>query len=414
MSNELQPQQGMTLQQLGDNVETKALAQIQEYEKLGLVIPEGFNPTNSLKKARIMLNTMTAKNGQPVLAVCTQESIIDCLVDSLMKGLDYSEKQVYFIPRGNEMTNLESIYGRIVRCKRASDKYEPLVNFVHTDDKFKFHYDLANGGRIVIDEHDTELANLDKPIIAAYTYVTDSDGNTQVFIMTQKEWLTSWKKSANGASVAKEFERDMIYRTIIKKATKSLVNSNTKPFVLDANKAMYDDDDRMLGGERIPEPTDGDQQFTDYEEIHDEQPAGEAKDPAPAPQHYATEGQQPAAPQKPAEAEEKPKRGRPKKQDAPDPAPAADAQPAPAPEAPAEQPAAEQPKEEPKPEQPAAPAPAPQAPAQPAPAAPAPAPTAQPAAAPAAAPVAAPAAAPAPAAPAAAPSQGNIPPDLNF
>lgn len=403
MSNELQPQQGMTLQQLGDNVETKALAQIQEYEKLGLVIPEGFNPTNSLKKARIMLNTMTAKNGQPVLAVCTQESIIDCLVDSLMKGLDYSEKQVYFIPRGNEMTNLESIYGRIVRCKRASDKYEPLVNFVHTDDKFKFHYDLANGGRIVIDEHETELANLDKPIIAAYTYVTDNDGNTQVFIMTQKEWLTSWKKSANGASVAKEFERDMIYRTIIKKATKSLVNSNTKPFVLDASKAMDDDDDRMLGGERIPEPTDKDQQFTDYEEIHDEQPAGEAKDPAPAPQHYATEGQRPAAPQKPAEAEEKPKRGRPKKQDNPDPAPA---QPAPTPEAPAEQPAAEPQKEEPKPEQPAAPAPAPQAPVQPAPAAPAPAPTAQPAAAQAAA--------PAPAAPAAAPSQGNIPPDLNF
>jgi recombinational DNA repair protein RecT len=410
MSNELQPQQGMTLQQLGDNVETKALAQIQEYEKLGLVIPEGFNPTNSLKKARIMLNTMTAKNGQPVLAVCTQESIIDCLVDSLMKGLDYSEKQVYFIPRGNEMTNLESIYGRIVRCKRASDKYEPLVNFVHTDDKFKFHYDLANGGRIVIDEHETELANLDKPIIAAYTYVTDNDGNTQVFIMTQKEWLTSWKKSANGASVAKEFERDMIYRTIIKKATKSLVNSSTKPFVLDASKAMDDDDDRMLGGERIPEPTDKDQQFTDYEEINDEQPAGEAKDPAPAPQHYATEGQQPAAPQKPAEAEEKPKRGRPKKQDNPDPAPA--------PEAPAEQPAAEQQKEEPKSEQPAAPAPAPQAPAQPAPAAPAPTPTAQPAAAPAAAPVAAQAAAPAPsaqpAAPAAAPSQSNLPPDLNF
>jgi len=398
------------LQQLGDNVETKALAQIQEYEKLGLVIPEGFNPTNSLKKARIMLNTMTAKNGQPVLAVCTQESIIDCLVDSLMKGLDYSEKQVYFIPRGNEMTNLESIYGRIVRCKRASDKYEPLVNFVHTDDKFKFHYDLANGGRIVIDEHETELANLDKPIIAAYTYVTDNDGNTQVFIMTQKEWLTSWKKSANGASVAKEFERDMIYRTIIKKATKSLVNSSTKPFVLDASKAMDDDDDRMLGGERIPEPTDKDQQFTDYEEINDEQPAGEAKDPAPAPQHYATEGQQPAAPQKPAEAEEKPKRGRPKKQDNPDPAPA--------PEAPAEQPAAEQQKEEPKSEQPAAPAPAPQAPAQPAPAAPAPTPTAQPAAAPAAAPVAAQAAAPAPsaqpAAPAAAPSQSNLPPDLNF
>lgn len=414
MSNELQPQQGMTLQQLGDNVETKALAQIQEYEKLGLVIPEGFNPTNSLKKARIMLNTMTAKNGQPVLAVCTQESIIDCLVDSLMKGLDYSEKQVYFIPRGNEMTNLESIYGRIVRCKRASDKYEPLVNFVHTDDKFKFHYDLANGGRIVIDEHETELANLDKPIIAAYTYVTDGDGNTQVFIMTQKEWLTSWKKSANGASVAKEFERDMIYRTIIKKATKSLVNSNTKPFVLDASKAMDDDDDRMLGGEHIPEPTDGDQQFTDYEEVTDEKFAGESKAPAPAPQHYATEGQQPAEPQKPAEAEEKPKRGRPKKQDAPAPAPAADAQPAPAPEAPAEQPAEEQPKEEqpkeePKPEQPAAPAPAPQAPAQPAPAAPAPTPMAQPAAAPAAAPVAAPAAAPA-----AAPSQGNIPPDLNF
>lgn len=400
----------MTLQQLGDRVEEKALAQIKEYTDLGLVLPEGFNPTNSLKKARILLNTMTDKSGNPVLATCTQESIVDCLVDSLMKGLDYSEKQVYFIPRGNQMTNLESIFGRIVRCKRASQNYEPLVNFVHKDDKFEFHYDLANGGRIVIDKHESNLTSLDSPIIAAYTYVTDNDGKTQVFIMTQKEWLTSWKKSANGASVAKEFERDMIYRTIIKKATKPLVNSNTTPFILNANNIHNDDEENeVLGGERIPEPTDASEKnFTPYEEVNDEQPA------APAAEEVAPAAEQPTAEQptatkeeKPAEAEEKPKRGRPKKADNAAP----ETQAAPAAEAPA-QPT----KEEPKPEAPAqaapaAPAPAPAQPATPAqpampPTQPAPAPAA-PAAQPAPAPHQ-PAAAPAPQAPSA------IPPDLNF
>lgn len=246
-------------------VEEMALNKIREYQEAGMQLPAGFNPANSLKKARFMLNDMKV-NGVPVLECCSQTSILQCLLDSCAKGLDFSELQVYFIPRAGQMTIMESVYGRIVRAKRASKNYKPIVQYVHESDVFEFGTDLETG-RTVIKKHETCLENLDKPIIAAYTYVTDNDGDTEVFIMTKREWMTSWKKSSNGGSVAKEFERDMIYRTIIKKATKSLVNSNSNNFV----PTMDEEDDMPLAGNTAPEvdeqpynePTD----FVEVEEV---------------------------------------------------------------------------------------------------------------------------------------------------
>ena len=226
-------------------VEEIALSKINQYVELGMVLPENFNPTNSLKKARMMLNDMKIQ-GKPVLEVCTKESVIQCLIDSCCKGLDYSEMQVYFIPRNNIMTNLESVYGRIARAKRASRYYKPIVQYVHEGDDFQIGVDVTNG-KTIIKKHETSLDNLDKPIVAAYTFVTDDNNDTEIYIMTKKEWLKSWSKSSNGAAVAKDFERDMIFRTIIKKSTKSLVNANIK--AIGGLPISDDDDDVPLAGD---------------------------------------------------------------------------------------------------------------------------------------------------------------------
>ena len=261
-------------------VEEIALSKINQYVELGMVLPEGFNPTNSLKKARMMLNDMKVQ-GKPVLEVCTKESVIQCLIDSCCKGLDYSEMQVYFIPRSNIMTNLESVYGRIARAKRASRYYKPIVQYVHEGDDFQIGV-VVTTGKTIIKKHETSLDNLDKPIVAAYTFVTDDNNDTEVFIMTKREWLTSWKKSSNGGAVAKEFERDMIFRTIIKKSTKSLVNANIK--AIGGLPISDDDDDVPLAGDAPtvvesttnPSVTD----FVEAEEVTEApapQPANEPK-----------------------------------------------------------------------------------------------------------------------------------------
>ena len=229
-------------------VEEVALSKINSYIELGMTLPEGFNPANSLKKARIMLNDMKV-NGKPVLEVVTQASVIQCLIDACCKGLDYSESQVYFIPRNGVMTNLESVYGRIARAKRASKNYKPIVQYVHEGDDFEIGVNVETG-QTIIKKHETSIENLDKPIVAAYAYVTDDSGNTEIYIMTKREWLTSWKKSSNGCAVAKEFERDMIYRTIVKKSTKSLVNANVKS--VGYAFGSDDDDDEMLAGDNQP------------------------------------------------------------------------------------------------------------------------------------------------------------------
>lgn len=226
-----------------DKVEEIALAKIQEYQEAGMVLPPNFNPANSLKKARFILNDMKV-SGKPVLEVCTPASIIQCLLESVTKGLSYDESQIYFIPRGGVMTNMESVYGRILRAKRASKNYKPIVGYVHEGDEFEIGVDVETGAT-KIKKHETKLENLDKPIIAAYAYVTDNDGNTDVTIMTKRDWLTSWKKSPNGCAVAKEFEKDMIFRTIIKKSTKALVNANNNVFIPN----MDDNDDELLAGD---------------------------------------------------------------------------------------------------------------------------------------------------------------------
>lgn len=262
-----------------DKVEEIALAKIQEYQDMGLVLPAGFSPANSLKKARFILNDMKV-NGKPVLQVCSQASIVQCLLESVTKGLSYDEMQIYFIPRNGVMTNMESVYGRIVRAKRASKNYKPIVGYVHEGDEFEIGVDVETGVT-KIKKHETKLENLDKPIIAAYAYVTDNDGNTEVTIMTKREWLTSWKKSPNGCAVAKEFEKDMIFRTIVKKSTKSLVNSTNSVYVPNTQ----DDDDTPLAGDGIPtnvdmqtKPQYENFEEADFEEVVDKE-TGEIEEP---------------------------------------------------------------------------------------------------------------------------------------
>lgn len=262
-----------------DKVEEIALAKIQEYQDMGLVLPAGFSPANSLKKARFILNDMKV-NGKPVLQVCSQASIVQCLLESVTKGLSYDEMQIYFIPRNGVMTNMESVYGRIVRAKRASKNYKPIVGYVHEGDEFEIGVDVETGVT-KIKKHETKLENLDKPIIAAYAYVTDNDGNTEVTIMTKREWLTSWKKSPNGCAVAKEFEKDMIFRTIVKKSTKALVNSTNSVYVPNTQE----EDDTPLAGDGIPtnvdmqtKPQYENFEEADFEEVVDKE-TGEVEEP---------------------------------------------------------------------------------------------------------------------------------------
>ena len=264
-----------------DKVEEIALAKIKEYQDAGMVLPLNFNPTNSLKKARFILNDMKV-NGKPVLEVCSQASIIQCLLESVTKGLSYDEAQIYFIPRNGVMTNMESVYGRILRAKRASKNYKPIVGYVHEGDIFEIGHNLETGSTI-IKKHETSLENLDKPIIAAYAYVTDNDGNTEVTIMTKREWLTSWKKSSNGCAVAKEFEKDMIFRTIIKKSTKSLVNANNNCYVPTIDS---DDDDLPLAGARPDLQTINNEKkdLEDFEEAEIVEDTKEVEQPVAQPQ----------------------------------------------------------------------------------------------------------------------------------
>ncbi len=207
----------------------------------GMILPENFNPVNSLKQAQVTLNMMQFE-GKPILEVTTKASVANCLMASCMDGMDFVKNHCWFIPRKLkapikenvdgvevekyvELTLMEGIYGREAKMKRINPKYNAIVNFVKAGDEFEYSIDPLTG-LTRIDKHTTTMANFDNDIVMAYTYTLDENNIQNVFIMSKKQWVQSWTASSNGGAVAKKYPEDFIIRTIIKKATKHIVKSN--------------------------------------------------------------------------------------------------------------------------------------------------------------------------------------------
>ncbi|WP_436676787.1 recombinase RecT [Lactiplantibacillus plantarum] len=187
----------------------------------GLSLPPDYSVGNALNSAYLILSD-TSK-GQPLLDKCDQGSVIKALMNMAIQGLSPAKNQCYFIPYGNQLVMQRSYFGSISVVKRLSNVKDIQAQVVHKDDTFKIG---GENGVLVVKEFEPNFENLDKPIIGAFAWIEDINGNRTYTVMTKKDIDTSWSH-AKTKKVQNEFPEEMAKRTVINRAAKFYINSSS-------------------------------------------------------------------------------------------------------------------------------------------------------------------------------------------
>jgi len=213
------------------NITDTVMNTVKQFEMDGqLVLPEGYNAGNALKSAYLTLQNTKDKNGRNFMEVCTKDSVARALLDMVVQGLDVGQKQAYFIVRGNELTLMRSYFGSQTILRRISGIKDVWATIIYADDEIEVS--VVNGER-VISKHETKFGNEDGDIVGAYAVIEMEDGTKKYTIMTKKEIDKCWAKSSSSQhTVHKEFPQEMAKRTVINRACKNYVNTDTKNQVL--------------------------------------------------------------------------------------------------------------------------------------------------------------------------------------
>lgn len=209
----------------------------------GLSLPPDYSVGNALNSAYLILSD-TSK-GQPLLDKCDQGSVIKALMNMAIQGLSPAKNQCYFIPYGNQLVMQRSYFGSISVVKRLSNVKDIQAQVVHKDDTFKIG---GKDGVLVVKEFEPSFENLDKPIIGAFAWIEDINGNRTYTVMTKKDIDISWSH-AKTKKVQNEFPEEMAKRTVINRAAKFYINSSSDNdlFVKAVNETTsneYENDDR--------------------------------------------------------------------------------------------------------------------------------------------------------------------------
>lgn len=207
--------------------------QLEEKKEKGLCFPESYSIRNAVQSAFLMLKEAEDKDGNPLTSVCTQDSIVQSLMQMATQGLNPIKKQCYFVAYGNKCKLVPSYFGTLAILNRVKNlKRQPVANVVREGDVFEYGYDMDTL-EMKIHKHETSLENLDKPVIAAYA-VIETDKERVVEIMSKKQLEASWaqgqswksaKKKGYESATHKNFSEEMAKKTVLNRASKKLINA---------------------------------------------------------------------------------------------------------------------------------------------------------------------------------------------
>lgn len=192
-----------------------------------LVLPANYHAGNAVKLAWLYLQTVTDKNGCPAVDVCTRESICNCFLEMIIKGLSVGKKQCYFIVTGNQLSFWEDYRGKFMRTKRDTDIADVNPQVIYEGDKFS--YSVDENGRYQLECHETSLSNINiNKIVGAYAVVIKKDGSRYIEVMTMEQIRNSWMQgAAKGNSGAHtKFTDQMAKKTVMSRACKIALGSS--------------------------------------------------------------------------------------------------------------------------------------------------------------------------------------------
>lgn len=207
----------------------QVLGRINQLTQGGFVIPEGYLVENEVRQAYFILTQQRQGEGdygKPIMEVCSAESVANALFNMAAAGLSAIRNQCYFIPYGNNCTMIRSYFGSEAVARRVAGVVEVDPYTIHEGDKFAH---ILEGGKIVSVVHEQDFANLDKPIVGAYVFITFQNGKKAVDLMTMAQIRKSWNMSrAKGEKnkLQTQFDVEAAKRTIIQRALKPIINAS--------------------------------------------------------------------------------------------------------------------------------------------------------------------------------------------
>lgn len=202
---------------------------VQEFVSRGeLHLPPNYSVENAMKSAWLILQNTFDKDKNPVLKVCTRDSIANALLDMAVQGLNPAKKQGYFIAYGKQLVFQRSYFGTMAVTKRVAGAKDIFAEVVYKGDEFE--YQIKNGNK-VITKHVQKIENVDSSnIVAAYCTIIFDDDRQFTDIMTWAEIQKAWSKSKMNpdkeGSTHKEFAQEMCRKTVINRACKRYLNSS--------------------------------------------------------------------------------------------------------------------------------------------------------------------------------------------
>lgn len=178
----------------------RALIQSPEAKKqFALALPKHIKPDRFVRLA------LTAMNKTPKLALCTQASLIDCLLSLSALGLEPDGRKAHLIPYGDKCTLIIDYKGLVDLARRSGEIADIHADVVCQNDHFE--YSFGSEGKLV---HKPALNKRGKPI-AAYSFVRLKDGSSSYEVMSLDEieaihkrskaakegpWVTDWNEMA--------------------------------------------------------------------------------------------------------------------------------------------------------------------------------------------------------------------------
>lgn len=201
-----------------------------------VIVSKTYDLPTAMNNLFLQLVQTTDKNDKPALEVCSKESIQEAIMTCINKELDVGKKQGYFIVYNGNLTFQPSYFGNVKQAKSVSNVR--IVSNVIRDGE-EAELETRVDGTIIV-RHKPNIKCLNNKIIAVYAVATDIDTGRvdNSDIMSVEEAKKSWLKSQNGCKVGKEFEHEMLRRTIENRLAKHYINKaddSEKIFITDAN-----------------------------------------------------------------------------------------------------------------------------------------------------------------------------------
>ena len=190
-----------------------------------ITVPEGYNVSNEITMALMLIAQTEDKDHRPALESCTRESIMTQLRLMAQNGLSMAQKQCYPIVRGKKLCIDISYFGTISILKRIMPGYDVRANVIYKDDIYDYVFNEEIQCNQIMNVR-SSIENRDKGIVGAYGVIFEKATGKIIYseVMSWKEILTSWSH-AKTDKVQKEFPQEMAKRTLIQRMCKLFLNT---------------------------------------------------------------------------------------------------------------------------------------------------------------------------------------------